>query len=415
MPVGFGINKRRKDYQGQLELITVNIPQWHRSGFFVDNSIIVTCLPEFSINNCDNITIDYQDQRYCSNIELVDNFCGLVFLSLPDMDFGDMLLPLCETITDIEPFTNAYLSCYDDDCYEPSGASIVGLRSVNKLSDKRQFIKLNPSSISSHVLGAPVWSIDTKNIIGIVNKIKDNHAYGSSSSLLAIPSVTVLESLTVIKNNDNNADISSALVTEKNLDRVFSMSEVAYEEASPYRSSFANAEITHKQLIVLNQNRRKALTRWFKTRNDCLRFIVENTSEVTHVIGLTCVLPLSKRAYYLYRSGKKKEFDIQSGDISKSKSIEEYDYLCFQSFVYAGKNLRNIFTILKKSIVDHVFSLSSSEKGIYCIAEIGTKAGNRISQLFPNGEVIGFSSDNRPLIEWKFSYEELSDIVRSLQ
>lgn len=417
MPTGIDLSK--KNFQTCLENITVFIPQWNQAGFLVEKNIIVSAIPpDMNFTDRTNVIVNLLDKKYNCNIELVDQTYGCIFLSVSELlsNIEDYLLPTCNNICDIEPSTNACLSYYiDRNLYEALVLPISGMRSARNFFDKTQYIKLGPTIVSMNMIGAPVWSFSSKNIIGIVNNMNFNSDSNNYDSLWVTPSVILQESLyNLTEESKQSFELVATEVTMENLDRIFVMSEIAYEEANPYNVNYVKSDLLQQQLAKINNNRRIALTRWFSARNDCLRFIVEKSSGITHRVGLTCVLPLTKESYEEYRNGIKREFDISLEDIDGSSNSTGVYYLCFQSFVYAGKNLRNVSNILKEAIVSHVLSLTVPLNEVFCIAEIGTKAGNHISNLFKNGKTIGFSADRRPLVEWHFKKSELNELITSL-
>lgn len=411
MSSGIEINFFDNKAQENLENILVFIPQWNQTGFFIQNDLIVTIIPNnIELEEYSNVVVKKDEKNYTCNIELIEKEYCCVFLSFPNK-LDKQVLKLCPKVSEIKPSTNALLAYYNgEDEIDSSIAKITGIRSVNKAFDKRQYIKSYSNSIYNNVVGAPVWGMETNSVIGIACEIEHSMISNGIANLLVLPSTVLNESLFSINERFNQSfEFDSTSVSSDDLSDIFVMSKVAYEEANPYQTTFASPETIKQQLSILNNSRDKALKRWHTTRSDCLRFIDEKSSGVTHRIGLTCVLPLTKDAYYKYKNGEKREFEIMETDISTS-SNNTTDYFCFQSFIYAGKNLRNVYSILKKSIITHVLNLSNSSEDIYCIAEIGTNAGKRISQLFENGKDVGFSLDNRPFIEWHFTNAELFNL-----
>ncbi len=417
MPIGISLVREEFDCQECLECITVFIPVWNQSGFFISESLIVSCMPDNVDIEENNIPIQFQERKFTANVEMIDKYTGCVFLSLiGKIELEIETLPFFLNNSSIlSSNSRVYLSYYDREEYETVITDIEGMRTTNSSLDKRQYVKLSLVDVAESVLGAPVWSVEQKSIIGIVCAINNQEDYKRSGyKLLVVPAYTIQESVQSIEQSvPSSLELAATAVSNDTIERVFIMSETAYAEANPYQSAFVSSEIADRYLLQLNNCRRNALIKWFSVRSDCLRFIVENSSGVIHRVGATCVLPLTQHAYQQYRNGKKREFDIEKDDIVTDSSAK-ITYLCFQSFVYTGKSLRNIFSVLKNAILSHALSLASLSKEIYCVAEIGTRAGDRVSKLFDHGTFIGFSLDKRPLIEWHFNHAEIEKIKKEV-
>ncbi len=383
-----------------------------QTGFFVADNLIITLLPETPISEAVSVTCGTSETIFSHAAQ--DDMAKLLFLQSPSKfdNYGlEKFIKKHEYVTS-DTGSNAFVYYYDSD--NGGGASIPlrfnGILQQSTLNScKRWKFAAITGNIPKETVGAPIIinNNGSISIIGIGIKLS-----GSTGELIVLPSAVFIETLSQLKKVEpirNLIELAEAK-NDDDLKYICARSAAAYEYA--FKKQFEFADDIDSMISSMNQNRDRALSSWFNENSHCLRFIVTGT-QICHRVGFTCVLPLSKEEYQKYKNREKQEYDLICKKYTEAET-DEYDYFCFQSFVYES-NIEVIYKTLKKAIIGHIMFLSKSKKGIYCIAEIGTRAGRLMSTVFDGGQDIGFSVDGRILKEWFFDGERLQKLKNEVK
>lgn len=382
-----------------------------QTGFFVSDDLVITLLPDAQIN--EPLSVKYGTSEFVFSLSAQDNMAKLLFIQSPSKfeNFGlGKFIKKHEYVTS-DTGSDAYVYYYDsDNC---GGASIPlrfnGILQKSSLNSCKRwkFVAIS-GNIPKETIGAPIImnKDGTMSIIGMGIRLS------VAGELIVLPGAVLLETLFQLKETDpirNTIELAEAKTIE-DLKYICARSAAAYEYA--FKKQFEFADDIDNKIRLINQNRDKALSSWFNANPHCLRFIVTGT-DICHRVGFTCVLPLTKEEYLRYKNREIQEYDLTCKKYDEQET-KEYDYFCFQSFVYES-NIELIYKTLKKAIINHILFLSKSQKGIYCIAEIGTRAGHLMSTVFDGGHDVGFSVDGRILKEWFFEGKLLQELKNEVK
>ena len=401
------------------------LSDWRQIGFFVEKETVITCNPcnkaHCNIDLLPQITRGTSFDWVNNQISPIENLSFLI--KEYDQQYDIVLLK--PTIIQNNQMTltispdaislckeKVFLFTLDEELEEPKlySATINQVASTH-IFNKQRILQISTDSakeIDEDVsIGTPILYEKDGNfsVVGILNKSR-----AAKCDCLAKPSNALVECL-LGATEDSTELFSSECILEQALVQVFAQSEIAYREASSL-GAFATKETVEKELKKNTEQRNFALAKWYAENNRCIRFIYkkDTSSGAKHMIGLTCVLPLTREEYFMYKEGKIKEYCLSA--INDTNVTDKTGYFCFQSFVYCGKMRgENVSKILKKAIIEHIMDLAVDLSKIYCIAEIGTMAGDNIANKFKGCVEVGLSLDRRPLREWFFSAEEISDLV----
>ena len=402
------------------------LSDWRQLGFFVENETVITCNPCNKAHcNIDSLPQSTSGMSFVwenNQISLVENLSFLI--KDYDQQYDIILLKpkiLRENQMTINILPDAISLCgekvflftLDEELEESKfySATIKQVASTH-LFNKQRVLQVSTESapeIDQEVsIGTPIFyeKDGSFSVVGILNKVRP-----TKCDCLAKPSNALLECLSGAT-EDSTELFSSECILEQDLVQVFAQSEIAYREASSL-GVFATKETIEKEMQKNTEHRNSALAKWFAENNRCIRFIYKKdlSSGVKHMIGITCVLPLLQEEYLKYKEGKIKEYNLSA--IGNIHSIDEIGDFCFQSFVCCGKMRgENVSTILKRAIIEHIMDLSVGLSNIYCLAEIGTMAGDHIANMFEGCVEVGLSLDRRPLREWFFSADEIKNLIK---
>lgn len=400
-------------------MLTVRIPVLGQTGFWVSDTVIVTC----AHGACREIPIGTEIEiagltgPFRATVLIIDTDLDILVLRAANGATPAMhLLKLSDKVSTRESlYSWGYTSDY------PEGES-VGL-TVEGWSEGPTQLKLAGGIVSPGMSGAPLVSESSGHIVGMLRVTRDRDIPAGGRG---VPSSVIGELLAARKIAHNVRTLEDLeLVEDGELTLVIQMFESAYHKITPripvdtklrdYLTSGNGFSSRWGRLIATldkrhDSERRNALERWYSINKRCVRFITRESGLGIKRIGATCVLPLTSTGYDAYRSGRLREFDLSSDHVMRLGADEPSAWICVQSFAVNERVTREIRSCLLYGLLKHVLDISNKAQEFNVVAEVGTYAGYRVARHFDLDQV-AFSGDERPLFERTVRHSEVQDHV----
>lgn len=397
----------------KLDNLTVRILEFHQTGFFISQSIIVTCahgnkLKKLEIG--DQVNCLLNDLEFIGNIDYINYEKDVIFISY----INSYNVKLLGFSSDMKIPDEFYSFGYTKNYSKGEPCTVI----YEGLSREPFLIKLKDGAIAPGMSGAPLLLLRTGKIVGMIKSSRTINNKSLPTGGRAIPISLIMD---LYKNNYNISNIDSSVVSEEDLEIVYRICEAAYTSANPLKMDLElikhlKSECKFIELVNSNDNLRcKSIKLWHSINSNCLRFIISKNREKFERIGVTCVLPLKEESYMSYKKGYIAEFCLSETHIISNSDISKYScyYLCVQSFAFIGKCPRNIKSILRESFERHIAELVPENKTVYIIAEIGTDVGRKIAEYFKMKMLDTISYDKRPLYELILNPNDVKKICNS--
>lgn len=390
----------------------INIPSLGQTGFFLTNSVIVTCAHG----------AEGSDLEIGSTLEII-SFCRIIYVTIDLMDFDiDVLLAhmsesinlkLCELSSNVHAFDKLYSFGYTKMCNggEPCTVEVEGL------SRSPFLLKLKGGAVIPGMSGSPLLNIKNGCIVGMIKSSRTIQNKSTPTGGRAIPISTIKEAY---DNCYGTMSSDPTTVCVEDLETIYCICEAAYATASPLAMSsdlIAHLKENNRFSALINRQdiaRRNAIKTWFSINPFCLRFIVAQDLEGKHRLGITCVLPLTTKGYESYRNGEIEEFKLNEDYLMGRNETDKgmCNHLCIQSFAFSSKYPRNGKRLLRESFATQILKLANSCSDIHIIAEIGTEQGRKMAEYFKMNMLNMLSFDKRPLYEMILLPSDILDIEK---
>ncbi|MFH1893674.1 MAG: serine protease [Candidatus Zixiibacteriota bacterium] len=392
------------DYDA-FHAITVSIPSLRQTGFWVHPAYVITCAHGSAnpMKEGDQLDVRCGELLLKASVVRFDKAADLILLTIPDHDPP----PLFQLCKEVRPHDAVYSWGYTERNLE-GGESLVA--EIEGWSRSPFLLKLSKGMVKPGMSGAPLYSYRKESIVGMVSISRDRNAPSGGRAVAASTIMEVCGQLL----EGSAADVDPSEVLEEDLSTVIGMFESAYESATPTipvdrqilraeNVNWRDGEIMASTLRTIlerhNEDRRDAVYKWFKANPQCLRFIVLEDESGVRRIGVTCVLPLRRNSFQIYRSGKLREFHFSDQDIVPTHEGGASPWLCFQSFAVSARYTRKTRKAVRAAFEMHVSKMTPASRLPIVIAEVGTKAGLAEAKHFGMKFIEKLSADDRPLFQ----------------
>ena len=347
-----------------------------QTGFWIENGVIVTCAHGFADRTeGDEMDVEWRGRTMTAVVDDVDRETDVMLLRSEPVA-GLACLPLG---LDVEPPDPLYVWGYT--ATMPRGESLTA--EMEGWSRAPFLLKLKQGLVDHGMSGAPVYSLRTGAIVGMMRISRDVTAPTGGRAVLA---ATILDRRGRL-GGDRHAPASA--VSSSDLPMILGIFESAYAATAPVAPvertllqvdprewpDVGDMQAALRGFEDQNERRRAAIREWFAAEPRCLRFVLLAGEGGRHRIGATCVLPLTARAFQDYRAGARHEFDLTAADLETARAGEGSSWLCFQSFAVATAGSARAHAALRETIERHVLDLAGAGRRPRVIAEVGTDAG----------------------------------------
>jgi hypothetical protein len=370
-----------------------------QSGFWIERNVIASCAHGFPDRRAgEAVCVEWGSTCDQATIMVIDRATDVLLLR-SKLAYEAVRIDLAE---DVLPPDQLYAYGYTR--RNPEGESLTV--DMEGWSRAPLLLKLKLGQVERGMSGAPLYSLRTRFIVGMVRVSRDPSAPVGGR---AVPAATMKEVAAAAGLFDSEAP--GAKVAPTDLQTILGIFEAAYAATRPIAAvdqailsgtpqPWLQAEYAKSALGEIIQHdaaRRDAVKQWYAVHPGCLRFITSEIDGSSRRIGATCVLPLSQGAYMRYRAGQIREFDLAAHDLTQWSS-QPTGWLCFQSFAIASQGDEAAHRALRRTIVEHVRAIVHDTPIRAVIAEIGTEAGMREAEYFEM-RFRGLSALGRPLFE----------------